>query len=550
MMKKSLKNAIFCLLSLVSFSSAQTINDVCFEKLSTGYQTRYGQFLTGKSALALPSTLAQSSRSWANIYQMSRNAVVQFFVQAGRHNMFEPYKAPVAESVRGSGFVISADGYIITNFHVVEDPLSVYVQFPGVTKNKYEVAIVGFNPVLDIALWRLTDKALADVKRDMNVKQLAYLPLGNSDLVSGAQEVLLLGYPLGQEQVKSSTGCVSGRERDERELIQTTTPTNPGNSGGPFLDNNGNVIGVCVSGVDGADGVNYFIPINNVIAQLPLFLTQRRVNNPWWGISFKRPTETTLRYFKVPCTGVHVTSVEPGALFDKAGIKKGDVITHVGGYSLDRSGYLELPWMKHEKITMLDYLERFPSGSNVNVTVYRDRGNKQQCTLQLCQTAKRAIDYFYQGYEQSPDYLMFGGLVVTPLTKNYIETVKKTAKHNDAIDPSYVQAYEVVAYQDEPRLIVASTLAESFMQREGCFSDGDVVIDKVNGIDVGTLEEFNAAIKAGNREDAGVVTIETEGGAFVALSNEQIVQEEAKLGKLHRYQPSGLVSALKTKTIS
>ena len=93
--------------------------------------------------------------------------------------------------------------------------------------------------------------------------EIPYLPLGDSDTAYRSDRVLTLGYPLGQESLKSTTGVISGQERD---MIQISAPINPGSSGGPLLNNKGEVIGICTSGINDAQNVNYIIPINETKA--------------------------------------------------------------------------------------------------------------------------------------------------------------------------------------------------------------------------------------------------------------------------------------------
>ena len=115
-----------------------------------------------------------------------------------------------------------------------------------------------------LALLKVTDKGMAIIKQEIK-KSIPFLVLGDSDLVNRADEVLAVGYPLGQASLKSTSGVVSGREHiGGKHLIQISSPINPGNSGGPALNLNGEVIGIASSGITSAQNVGYIIPVNEL----------------------------------------------------------------------------------------------------------------------------------------------------------------------------------------------------------------------------------------------------------------------------------------------
>ena len=174
-------------------------------------------------------------------------------------------------NIRGSGFFINEHGEILTNFHVIDQSIVTYIQIPSLGKDRFAVEFIGANPEKDFAKLRLTPEALEEIKQKLNVQTLPYLTLGDSDTLSEAQEIMALGYPLGAENLKVSIGRFAGREStDIGECIQTTTPINLGNSGGPFLDYSGNVVGIATlksTAVD-IEGIAYLIPINNITVMM------------------------------------------------------------------------------------------------------------------------------------------------------------------------------------------------------------------------------------------------------------------------------------------
>ena len=162
---------------------------------------------------------------------MARDTVVQVFAQIAELDLMQPYKTPTQYGSRGSGFFINEHGHIITNAHVIDQAHAIWIQIPSLGKRLINVIVVGICPERDIALLRVADEDVDYIRSELGY--IPYLVLGDSDKVRRSDEVLALGYPLGQESLKSTTGVISGREKN---LIQMSAPINPGSSGGPLLN--------------------------------------------------------------------------------------------------------------------------------------------------------------------------------------------------------------------------------------------------------------------------------------------------------------------------
>jgi serine protease Do len=190
-------------------------------------------------------TNIQQNLSWAQISEQNKNAALQIFSYIKEPNHFVRYRTPDDGWGSGTGFIINQDGEILTNFHVVDKAVKIFVQHPK-SKERIEVKYVGGCPEQDIALLQLKPEDCIKIKTLLKSNDLPFLQMGNSDELVEAQKIMTLGYPQGKETIKSSCGDVSGRESTRiGECIQTTTPVNPGNSGGPFLNKFGQVVGIC-----------------------------------------------------------------------------------------------------------------------------------------------------------------------------------------------------------------------------------------------------------------------------------------------------------------
>jgi serine protease Do len=233
----------------------------------------------------------------------------------------------------GSGFVISADGYIVTNNHVVEGADEVKVQFKN-NEKPLSAKIIGRDPETDLALLKIDGKS-----------GLPYLEFGDSSKLKVGEWVLAIGNPFGLENtvtlgIISAKGRVIGAGPFDN-FIQTDASINPGNSGGPLIDLDGKVIGINTAIVASGQGIGFAIPsgmAKDVIAQLREGKTVKR---GWLGVSIQDIDENTAKALGLDNTkGALVTSVMDGQPAAKAGIKTGDVITAVAGEKIENTNEL------------------------------------------------------------------------------------------------------------------------------------------------------------------------------------------------------------------
>jgi len=247
----------------------------------------------------------------------------QFFGQGGPGGP-GPQPQPRSFSVPslGTGFVISDDGYIVTNNHVVADVDEVQVTFSDGRQAK--ATIVGQDPKTDIALIRVE-----------GLTGLTALPLGDSDAILPGDWVVAIGNPFGLDHTVT-VGIVSAKGRDigqgpYDDYIQTDAAINPGNSGGPLLDIAGNVIGINSAINPQANTIGFAVPINMAKAILPQLRENGAVTRGWLGVAVQPITPELAGAFKLDKNeGALVAQVSPGGPADQAGIKRGDVIVRFG----------------------------------------------------------------------------------------------------------------------------------------------------------------------------------------------------------------------------
>ncbi len=232
----------------------------------------------------------------------------------------------------GSGFVVTPDGYVLTNSHVVSGAREIRVRTPCGEEGKAQ--LVGDDPATDLALIRAEASVLKGA-----AASVTYLPIDGTVIPKVGQLAVAIGNPLGFESTVS-TGVVSALGRSLRGrgnrlidgVIQHTAPLNPGNSGGPLLDTAGRVLGVNTAIIARSQSIGFSIAVETAAWVLGQLLQHGRVQRAWLGIgAARRPLDRRLAYHHGLCRGaVEVQSVEPNSPAAKTGLVDGDLLVRFG----------------------------------------------------------------------------------------------------------------------------------------------------------------------------------------------------------------------------
>ena len=301
----------------------------------------------------------------AEVYAAGVNSVVSINVTGTSGTNF--FGQPVRTASAGSGFVLTKDGYIVTNYHVVKDGETVKVtMYNG---DEYEAKYVGGDEDYDIAVIKV------------EAQDLQAVTLGDSSGLNVGDHVLAIGNPLGELTFSMSGGMVSCVNRAINvdgtpfNMIQTDASINPGNSGGPLFNQYGEVVGIVSAkysstGNESVEGLGFAIPINDVLAMIQDIMTNGYVTNkPYLGVTAGTMTEQMAAQYRYDVTsGVFIYSVEEDGAAAKAGLKMGDVIVKVDDTDITSM----------EDLTVAK--KQYSAGDTCTLTIYREG---QETTVEL-----------------------------------------------------------------------------------------------------------------------------------------------------------------------
>jgi serine protease Do len=478
--------------------------------------------------------IVSPERLWSKVQAEVKDTVVQVFVQVAKFNWLQPYATPSQGESAGTAFFIDDQGYLITNAHVISQAQSVAVQIPTFGKERLGVDIIGVCFDRDIALLRLRHSGRIRMRETLG--KIPHLRLGDSNQVSRSDEIMTLGFPLGQQSLKSTVGVVSGRESLEfRQYIQIDAAINPGNSGGPSLDYNGEVVGINTASIPGAQNVGYIIPVNELKIILDdLYkkehLDDKILRKPYLGILYNASTLALSNYLGNPPGGVYISEVYKNSILDKAGVKKGDVLFEINGKKLDLFGQISVSWLE-DKISVEDYIFYLKYGQQITLKVYR-KGEPLEVKLNFEHSDLPPVRTVYPDFE-AVEYEVVGGMVIMELRNNHIPLLLNMM-------PTLIQ-YGESKNQLKSSLIITHVFPGSAAQRSRVIGSG-MRLKEVNGIKMSTLSDFRKAVlKSGQNS---FMKVRTKEGIVAVFPLLDVLRDEPRLSATYHYPISETIKEL------
>ena len=301
-----------------------------------------------------------SALSAQEIYELAKTRTVAIKSEITYTNIFG-FSSSAA--VSGSGFIISSNGYIMTNYHVIEDAVKGGYEITVLMNDgsSYTADVVGYEQDNDVAVLKIAAEGLDAVT------------IGDSDALSVGENVYAVGNPLGELDYTMTGGMVSALDRDISSTDSTTgvvttinmfqidAAINSGNSGGPVFNSRGEVIGMVTAKYSdtGVEGLGFAIPINDAINIANDLMTNGYVSGKaYMGISVQTVPSNVAQYYNM-VEGAYVYSVEEGSCAERSGMRVGDIIVDLGGTSV------------FSRSDLISAKKGYKAGDTVTVRVYR-----------------------------------------------------------------------------------------------------------------------------------------------------------------------------------
>lgn len=300
----------------------------------------------------VPNTGTSGSLTPSQVYAMNVDAVVAISSSSGS----------------GSGFLITEDGYVVTNYHVIENANRVEVTLSN--SEKYIGKVVGYDAAHDVAVLKI------------EATDLPHVTLGSSDALAVGDQITVIGNPLGELSYTQTVGYISGKDRGVStdntmiNMLQTDASINSGNSGGPMFNMNGQVVGIITAKYSGTtssgasiEGVGFAIPIDDVLKKIQDLMEFGYVTGAYLGVSVRDMDASVSQAFGLPM-GAYVVTVEKGNCAYAAGVREKDIIIGLGEYTIGSLNELT------------SALQEFKAGDTTTIRVWRS-GTTQEFEITL-----------------------------------------------------------------------------------------------------------------------------------------------------------------------
>ena len=471
----------------------------------------------------------------SRIRKCSRNAIVdkrsvcRLEVTSLRYDVLRPFNKSESFPSTGTGFflegVVSRDGtpLIVTAYHCVANAYRIDCDCGSGNGILSTATLVGANPELDVAILKA---------EGVTSKTNPPLPIGDSCKCYSTQPVQAVGFANGKMHLQATIGACSGRTDKH---LQLDAAVNPGNSGGPTVDEDGKVIGIVVAGLSNAQNVNYSIPINETMLCVERILKgEKHVCNRSLNSTFSVAPLMYVKALDSP-PGLLVTSVAHGTPLWEAGMRKDDILCELNGYKIDMRGRIDPSQLKGkswwpDKLPFTTLCLRMQKSEPVSVLYFCSRERRKVRTLVVLQPNMQLYRALYPEFDPVP-YTAFAGLVVQPLSINIVYHPGK-------------KFYGLENLMSRPELHAQSVAVITHVLPQSPFLEVKLVLgDVITGVNDTPVSGFHSYMKCissflQSQEDEYLI-IRFRSGQIASCSREQLhkchVQLKESLGSAAQF---------------
>ena len=510
---------------------------------------------------------------WKDLQRLYKSSVVQISATRGSFNLSEPYMSPAIAEAKGSGFLISREGHILTNAHVVESAITVSFRAERAGNRDLHATLIALSPNKDVALLKASPEALAELG--------AFKPFefGDDQKLEQMQPVMTISFPLGSDRIKFTSGVVSGYEAQASEsgsqsYIQIDAPVSPGSSGSPLLNSDGQVIGICSAGIAGgnAQNTNFAIP-SRVVFSVMRELFAREGNDemrkvvclPSLGLAFQRITEAHFRMLGIDRIedqkGLRVKEIIPGCPFPEVQVDDiVQLIRYADPYNVknafDVTNYMsekctrcssqadkvieisstgsikvydmtkinrygdptEVQFTRDRKVSLQEVIDTIPIDTVLILEVFRpSSGSIGMTSGPFRNRDGLAIHKLYPPFDKL-EYVLFGGAVFIPLSTNVLEPLGAT---------KYLCKYNPYQGRYRNRVIITKIFPLTSIRDIDCINPTEVV-ESVNDVKIETIQDLQEALLVAVESNL-FISIKFESDKVVVLDPLKAIDQDKKI---------------------
>lgn len=485
---------------------------------------------------------------WQKLGLKYQNSVLQLIVSKSIYDPRRPYLNPSNKVATATGFIIDiANGYVLTNAHVVEDAISIKAYLLG-TRKDLTLSVISIADSKDLALCQIDDNDIYLLTNKLNPSDLN-MKLGDNLLLEQLDEVLVIGYPLGEPHIKFTTGIVSGFVSGDKylptqPLIQITAPLNPGNSGSPLLNNKGEVVGITSSGIIEMENIGYAIGIRSFISIYETMLQQRIVKMPTFSLKWQQTTPELITYKtnNPLIDGIYVQDIGPDSCL--LSLCPGDIITHIGYEGktrimgkIDRYGDIKL---NNRRFSLSEFVDMIPINASIYINIYRGTQSLHLHEKYTYIPTHRLAKIYPQLVPF--DFEIIAGLCLSNLTLNLLSAFKSHPNREEGnrggevVSEGEKPVNEKIKCVDsrsyEEKVVITEIFPNTSVAEIKVFREGDIIkyindhpIKRVDDI----RELFRNSRDSRDSRRLQYIKIESEDKGLFIIDIEKIIDEDKLL---------------------
>lgn len=466
---------------------------------------------------------------------------IKILTQTLNTDILEPFKLNETSSGVCTGFFISPT-HILTCAHCVLEAKDLFFEVPYKGAKKIKMKLMGVCDDFDIALLKTEDYKSKD-----------YFKLGDSNKIKAGDEVLAIGFPLGQSNLKITKGIISGIQFDS---IQIDAAINPGNSGGPLVYK-GKVIGINKSGFMESNNIGYAAPIEcyNTIKKELECNKCLLVRRPEVGATYTNSTKSMIEKYKCKKEGVYISDVFSNSPISKVGLKRGDILHSINGFDIDVNGLIQSHISKNDKVPCFGIFNTIKL--NQIVKIEYSRGSKLYKKSYKFVPYKMPISMVYPRFEKV-QYKIFGGLIFMNLYINHLDIIN--SKSHKPVLPISLLKYYSTDCRDKNIVILSKVYPNTDIFNANVLEEGDI-IKSMNDVKINTVDDVKKVLKQccgiSENKKEGVrksstsskstssskssskskyLTIETEDNKVIVLNIKELLDKEDNLADTFKYR--------------